>query len=64
MTTISNLHFQEENHRLKVENKYLQDVLEGNITEVKKDITDLRIHVGHIVGELQDSQLVLTGKNF
>ena len=53
---VSKFNFQEENHQLKEENKHLQDVLEGNITEIIKDITELRIHQGH-------TDDVFTGKN-
>ena len=61
---ISNFPFQDENNRLKVEIKYLQDVLEGNITEIRKDITDLRIHQGRTDDDLQEAEQVLTGKIF
>ena len=54
---VSKFNFQEENHQLKEENKHLQDVLEGNITEIIKDITELRIHQGH-------TEDVFTGKIF
>ena len=41
------IYLQIENRLLKAENQYFRDVLEGNITEIKKDITDLRVHQGH-----------------
>ena len=56
------LEFQNENNQLKAENKYLRDVLEGNITEIKRDITDLRIHQGLIDQELEEAQIAITGK--
>ena len=56
------LEFQNENNQLKAENKYLRDVLEGNITEIKRDITDLRIHQGLIDQELEEAQTAITGK--
>ena len=47
-----------ENRQLREENKYLQDVLEGNITEIRQDITDLRIHQGHSDAVIEGKDLI------
>ena len=52
------MYFKNENRQLKEEIAHLQNVFEGNLTEIKKDITDIRIHQGHTDEEV----LVLTGE--
>ena len=56
------LKLQDEINQLKAQVDYLEDIIEANITEIKKDITDLRVRQGHTEEQVQENHNLIIGR--
>ena len=46
---------------MKAQVEYLEDIIEANITEIKKDITDLRVRQGHTEEQVLENHNLIIG---